>query len=295
MSAQPVTRNLLRSLPLPAVDSGCDKNGRGKVLVVGGSHISAGGALLGGMSALRAGAGKVLLAVPESLAHQVGVSFPEAGVTGFATTAAGHPVPQAAAEQLAAHFAEADAALIGPGLMEAASAQQLVALLLPTTTGPAFVIDGMAITGLWNSVPALVPHQGRLVITPHAGEMAHLTGASREQIERDTEGFALRAAAHLGCVVILKGPSTVIAQPDGQLHVYAGDLPGLGTSGSGDVLAGVLTGLLARGADVLTAAVWAVHLHAQAGERLSQSVGPVGFLARELPAQIPALMHSLAL
>jgi ADP-dependent NAD(P)H-hydrate dehydratase len=288
-----LTRELLLDLPLPQPGQDTDKDSRGRVLVAGGSATSAGGVTLSALAALRAGAGKVRLAVPESLAIPIAVSFPEAGVYPFSESAEGYPAASEAARQVAALLASVDAGLIGPGLMDEGSAQELAFDLLESTIGPHFVIDAMALTGLWGAREVLQRHGDRVIITPHAGEMARLTGIPKDEITADPLRIARDAAGHLHCIVVLKGASTVIAQPGGPLYLHEGGVTGLATSGSGDVLAGVLAGLLARGTAPLAAALWSVYLHAQAGLCLSDRIGPLGFLARELPAEIPALMHSL--
>jgi len=294
MSAvKPIDADLLRSMPLPWPEPHTDKDSRGKVLIAGGSATSAGAVTLSGLAALRAGAGKVLLAVPQALSVAIAVDFPEAGVMGFPVTAKGHPSTRKVAEQLDASMSQADAFLLGPGLADEASAQKLAALLLKSSAGVNFVLDAMCVTGLWNQQRAMKRHGGRLVITPHPGEMAALTGLSKEHINTESVRVAEKVAGHLQCIVVLKGSATVIAQPDGPTYQYAGGGVGLATSGSGDVLAGVLAGLVARGAKPVEAAIWSVYLHGAAGRRLAERLGPLGFLARELPAEIPGLMREL--
>ena len=120
--------------------------------------------------------------------------------------------------------------------------------------------------------------------------MAALTGLSKEDINAEPVRVARHVSSHLQCIVVLKGAETVIAQPDGPTYLYKGGGVGLATSGSGDVLAGALAALVARGATAIEAAVWSVYLHGEAGRRLAKRVGPMGLLARELPAEIPGLM-----
>lgn len=104
-----------------------------------------------------------------------------------------------------------------------------------------------------------------------------------------------RAAAKIyRAVVALKGADTVVAAPDGKAWRYTGGDVGLATSGSGDVLAGIIAGLAARGADATTAALWGVYLHGEAGNALASRQGRIGFLARELSAELPALMERTA-
>jgi hydroxyethylthiazole kinase-like uncharacterized protein yjeF len=133
-----------------------------------------------------------------------------------------------------------------------------------------------------------------VLLTPHAGEMAHLTGIAKEEIGGAPERIALEAAQRWNAVVALKGARTVIAAPGGDRWQHDGGNVGLATSGSGDVLAGIIAGLAARGADLTQAASWGVALHARAGERLAERLGKLGYLARELYDEIPTLLEQAA-
>ena len=129
-----------------------------------------------------------------------------------------------------------------------------------------------------------------MVLTPHAGEMASLLGIDKDDVEADPANTALIAAERFGVVVALKGADSWIADPEGELLHYSGGSVGLGTSGSGDTLAGIVAGLAARGASPLTSAAWGVWAHGSAGRVLSRRMATVGFLARELLAEVPALV-----
>ena len=120
-----------------------------------------------------------------------------------------------------------------------------------------------------------------------------MLGISKDEVQADREGIARRTAAELHAMVALKGDCTVIASPDGRTWSYGGGGVGLATSGSGDTLAGIITGLLARGAEPEAALLWGVMLHGEAGKRLAETRGRVGFLARELLAEVPAIMAKL--
>lgn len=288
-----INADLLRSMPLPWPGHDTDKNSRGTVLIAGGSMLSPGAATLSGLAALRAGAGKVNLAVPRMLAREIAVSFPEAGVHAFASTNDGHPRPLLASREIVKLLDRADVALIGPGFSDEHIARDLTCRVLAAPSEAHFIIDAMALTGLWDDAELVARHRGRLVITPHPGEMASLSGSSIEAVHAEPVAIAERVAAHFSCIVVLKGADTVIAQPEGPTRIHEGDCVGLATSGSGDVLAGVLAALIARGARPDVAATWAVYLHAQAGVALSKRIGPLGFLARELPDEIPRLMEDL--
>ncbi|HET7459160.1 MAG TPA: NAD(P)H-hydrate dehydratase [Gemmatimonadaceae bacterium] len=288
-----VTARALRAWPLPRADDEGDKEVRGRVLVVGGAVSMPGAPLLAGVAALRAGAGKLQLATCESVAPTVGVALPEALVTGLAETAQGGIAARAAAA-VAEHAESTDALLVGPGMVDERAIAGFLARLLPGVTRAIVVLDAGALPPLVDQ-PALLHHLGgRAVVTPHAGEMASLLGVPKEEVERDPVAAALRAARDLRAVVALKGGETIVAEPDGTLHRYSGGHVGLATSGSGDTLAGVVAGLAARGATPAQAAVWAVFLHGEAGNALAGSVGPVGYLARELLDEIPPIMARLA-
>lgn len=282
---------LLRTLPLPVHGEDADKEDRGRALVIGGSRMVPGALLLSGVAALRAGAGKLKLATVDSAAVAIGVAVPEALVMGLAETDEGDIDPDAFA-RVVHRLERCDAVLVGPGMLDEAVAAA-VTLAALGVRGPGFVVDAGGLGSLNGNKSDLAAHQGRVVITPHAGEMARMMDLDPAEITADPRAIARRAAAELGVVVALKGGTTAVAAPDGRLWEYAGGKVGLATSGSGDTLAGVITGLLARGAEPHEAAIWGVYLHGEAGNRLSATRGPVGFLARELLAEIPAIMAEL--
>jgi NAD(P)H-hydrate repair Nnr-like enzyme with NAD(P)H-hydrate dehydratase domain len=132
--------------------------------------------------------------------------------------------------------------------------------------------------------------RGGAILLPHAREMARLLECEPEEVERDPLAAVRRAAETFGAVAIVKGEYSHIVAPDGRAFRFQGGGVGLATSGSGDTLAGVVAGLCARGADPLTATLWGVYLHGEAGRRVSAKVGRIGFLARELLDEIPHLL-----
>ena len=289
-----VTEAFLRTMPLPRHQEGEDKDERGRVLAIAGSVEVPGGALLAGLAALRAGAGKVRIATCRSVAIPMAIAMPEARVIGLEETPRGGIAPTEA-EGLARRVAEVDAVVVGPGMVDAEAAKALSTDLLRRTAGSEVpvVLDAAALRGL-DDREAARGHAGRLIVTPHAGEMATLLGASREEVLADRLGAAQRAAAALQAVVVMKGGGSYIVSPDGRAWFCSQGNIGLATSGSGDTLAGVITGLLARGAPPLDATIWGVFLHAEAGDRLARRQGLLGFLARELLAEVPLIMAELA-
>lgn len=288
----PVTEALLRANPLPRHGEAADKDSRGRVLVVGGSVEVPGGALLAAVGALRAGAGKLQVATCRSIAPHLGLAVPEALVAGLAETALGGIHPDAA-EGLIERSKRVDALLVGPGMMDPDATRALTARILAETTCPGIVLDAGALDGLEHQAEALRRHAGRVVLTPHAGEMAHLLGIPRDVVEAGPLVAARKAAALLHCVVVMKGGETGIVTPQGEAWHFTGGTVGLATSGSGDTLAGVIAGLLARGAVPLWAAIWGVYLHGTAGNVLMARHGGIGFLARELLAEVPSVMAGL--
>ena len=295
---QTVDNDSLRAWPLPMPCADGDKEIRGHVLILGGSREMPGAVILAATAALRAGAGKLTIATGASVAQLVALAIPEARVIGLRETPEGGFLREAM-DTLDPLADKVDAMLIGPGMQDEAATAALVRALLPRLIGTAVVLDACAMGII------LHPDQGHehdgpfrfelpVVVTPHAGEMAHLTGIDKESILADPDSHAGQAARGWNAVVALKGARTVIGAPDGSRWQHEGGNVGLAISGSGDTLAGIIAGLAARGAPLEQAACWGVALHARAGERLAERMGLLGYLAREIPAEIPGLMEQIA-
>jgi hydroxyethylthiazole kinase-like uncharacterized protein yjeF len=285
-----ITPELLRTMPLPWPDEGGDKEERGRVLVVGGGRETPGAVVLAGVAALRAGAGKLQVATGASNAALVASSLPEARVFALPETRAGK-LTKAACARLEEHLGKAQCVCVGPGMIEDESVARFVEATLRICDAPV-VLDAGAVACLSAGRDLLHALGGRAVVTPNADELEEIYGAGFA--ERGGAAAARRAAEEFRAAVVLKGRETFIASPAGEIFVNRAGSVGLATSGSGDVLAGVIAGLVARGAEPARAAAWGVYLHALAGERLARKVGPLGFLARELPAEIPPLMAELS-
>ena len=281
---RPLTASHLARWPLPATASEADKELRGHVLVVGGSAEIPGAALLAATAALRAGAGKLTMAVPRCVAQGLALAMPEARVIGLGEVRSGAISPSEAG-RLASLGDEVSAVVIGPGMVGEAQTVQFVRELLPHFQNSVIVLDAYAMSaaqGMRFAQP--------IAMTPHCGEMAHLTGDSKEQVVANPLEFARSAANLWGACIALKGADTYLAEPRGAAYRYKGGTPGLAISGSGDTLAGIIAGLAARGTPTLQACAWGVVLHALAGRTLARRQGPLGFLARELADQIPRLL-----
>jgi ADP-dependent NAD(P)H-hydrate dehydratase len=273
---QTLDRALLNTMSLPVVGDG-GKDERGRVLVIGGGLEMAGAVLLAGTAALRAGAGKLQIATSASVVSALTVAVPEARVFALPETKEGRPSPDAA-KAIADHLAGCGAILIGPGMMH--DSEGLAAEVLKMINDQPLVLDAGAMPAVRDAPRR--PRSGGRVLTPHAGEMARLLDLDKSDVEADPLAAARLASERFDAVVVMKGASSHVVGPDGRAIRYEGGGPGLGTSGSGDVLAGLIAGLLARGTGPIEAAAWGVWLHGQAGKRLARRIGPLGFLAREI-------------
>lgn len=287
-------RAWLAAHPIVPVAEDTSKNERGRVLVVGGSRRSAGALRLTGEAAFRTGAGKVQLATLECLGVALGIAVPEAGIfalpegeNGQLSAEAGEPLEKA--------ISPCDCVVLGPGMGDTdAAAGLLDRALAVMKSEQSLVIDAAAIRASASRLDALAQSAVTCVLTPHAGEMAALIGEDEGAVRGDPGRALDRAVSATGQVVLIKGPTTLIGAPGAETVAFVGGGPGLATGGSGDVLAGIVGALLARGQDPLSAAAWAVWLHGEAGRRLAEGQAPVGFLARELIPLIPGLMRGFA-
>ena len=280
---KPLNKTSLRGFPLPPVVDG-DKESKGRLLVLAGSRDVPGAALLAATAGMRAGAGKLQIATGESVATQVGVAMPEAKVVGLPESSDGS-LADAALPRIIDLARDADAIVAGPGMEANGLCAKIASALLASDAKLA--IDAALLHELEpvDDAPEPVP-----LLLPHAGELASLLDREEEDVESDPIGSGLRAADKFKSIVLVKGVISHVVTPDGDVWTYKGGAPGLGVSGSGDVLAGIVGGLLARGAEPLNALLWSVWLHGEAGARLAKKVGPIGFLARELADEVSALL-----
>ncbi len=290
MTGRPValTRAELGRHPLPpVVESSKDK--RGRLLVVAGSRTTPGSAAITATAAMRSGCGKVTIATVASMAPHIALAMPEALVLGLAETREG-ALARSAIRTIAERAADFDAVVVGPGLQQSSLSADLAARLLALNLDR-LVLDAAMLYALPAHDDA-ARQAATPVLLPHNREMAALLDCEPGEVDADPLGCGRACAARYGALTLVKGPQSHVVTPDGRAWKYKGGGPGLGVSGSGDTLAGILGGLLARGADPLTALLWAVWLHGEAGAALSRKIGKVGFLARELSAEVPGLLPS---
>ncbi len=289
MSERKIDAAYLSPNPLPDPDEGGDKHSRGRVLIIAGSVDVPGAALLAGMGALRSGAGVLQMATCKSNAAHLGMAMPEAMIIGCRETSSGEIDPSNWA-RLVELANDADAVLLGPGLVDEAAVAELRSELLTRVAGPIFVLDASAFTSLRTSRGVDPTPRLRTIVTPHAGEMAKFLQIDKEEIEANPLAAARSAVGMLDAVVAMKGQSTYVVPPQADALCFDHGPAALGTSGSGDVLAGIMAGLVARGTEPLRATAWAVYLHGNAGRRWVERNGRLGLLAREIAEEIPRLM-----
>lgn len=260
----------------------------GSVLAVAGSASYRGAAALAVEGALRTGAGIVTLASVEPVLAAVSARLPECCLCPCEAGAAGGIAPENIPR---IQRQKATVLLLGPGLgytvqsaARAAETRMLAGTLLPGFAGSAVLdADGLNAAARLLAEEAAFPHPaGELIVTPHPGEMARLTGLSAAQINADREGMALRYAQAWNAVVVLKGARTVVAAPDGRVCVNPTGNPGLSRGGSGDVLAGMTAALLACRLPAYEAAACAVYLHGAAADRAAAVHGEYGMLPHDI-------------
>lgn len=287
-----IDRRWIAAHPLPPIARGGDKNARGRVLVVGGAEFVPGALRLTGEAVLRAGAGKLQMATVKAAAMSLAVLMPEAAMIALPADDNGE-IAMEAVDLLTDRLARCDVLIMGPGMSAAPHTASFVnAILSRLDAETILILDAAALTCAGDLQAEIAARNGRVIMTPHHGELSYLTGRSEEEIGADPTRAAGLVAQAYRAIILLKSQETVLAAPDEAPLVFQGGCVGLATGGSGDVLAGLIGGLAARGAPPREACAWGTYVHGLAGERLSRDVGAVGFLARELLPLIPQLIEA---
>jgi len=273
----------LPQLPVRRPES--HKGDFGRVLVIAGSRGMVGAACLTAGSALRAGAGLVKLAVPESVWDVAATKLTCVMTAGFPDTADGM-FAENAFEPLMEEIAWCDVVALGPGLGRAAETGRLVRRLV-TDVKPPLVMDADGLFHLSGRLDRLDARKNPSVLTPHPGEMANLMGCDVATVQADRSATASDFARKHGVVCVLKGAGTVVS--DGrQTYVNTTGNPGMATGGTGDVLTGVIAGLIGQRLSLLEASVLGVHLHGLAGDLAADRYGFCGLIASDVLDFLPA-------
>lgn len=281
-----VERDDVRSL-LPVRELDTHKRRAGVVLVVAGSRLMSGAPWLVAQGAYRAGAGLVTVAVPEGIAPVVQSRLAEATFVRLPEGPAGS-VAESAWGLLESRIDGFDSVAIGPGLSTEEETPAFVRRLVRESPVPV-VADADAINAFAGRPGELADRASESVITPHTGEFGRLFGMPSSEVLEDRIGLARKAAVETRSVVVLKGPRTLVALPDGEVRVNPTGSPALATGGTGDVLTGAMAAFLARGLGASDAATVAVYLHGLAGEIAGETFGEgtvSGDVARDLPEAV---------
>lgn len=281
------------SLPeLKPIDRDAHKKMRGHALLIAGSKEKSGAAVLASLACMRAGTGLATLALP-SAAHTI-IKSQLINVMSEEISSDEKSVFDTSGLQLLAEIAQnKSAVLMGPGLAPDARRAKWISELLSKIEVP-FVLDAQALSDVGESMKSIDWSKSNAVITPHEGEMSKLTGLTAEEIRRNRSEIASTFAKNWKVHIILKGFQTVIATPKGDTWINMVDHPCLSVGGTGDVLSGILTSLLAQGVPMFDACKLSVYIHGRAGQRLGERIGVRGVLASDLVNEIPAVIHELS-
>lgn len=282
---------------IPQRPSASHKGTYGRVLVVAGSTGMTGAAALASEAALRAGAGLVTLAIPKSLNPILEGLLPEVMTLPLSETEAGSLSVAAAAAIL--EFAEKTKSVlaIGPGISQHPDTVALVHQLARENQGHKLggrmVIDADGLNAIAQNREIMSFLDRETVLTPHPGEMARLTNTSVSILEEDRIRTAQTYASEHGVTLVFKGAPTVISAANGDVWINSTGNPGMGTGGMGDVLTGIIAGLMAQGLSGERAAALAVYIHGLAGDTVSERLGMHGLIASDVLKAVPEAISSL--
>lgn len=261
------------------------KGSYGRVFVVAGSKGMAGAGLLSSNAALRSGAGIVELAVPMCLLNTVSGKVPEL-ITKELSEDINGCICSKSSESIIKSAMNASVLLMGPGLGLSEGVGDAVFDAIRAYENP-IIIDADGLNNLSRDPSILQERAGETIITPHPGEMARLIGISTKEVQQDRIGLAERFASRYKVIVVLKGFRTIIATPWGETWINPTGNPGMATAGSGDVLAGIIAGLIAQGLKAFEAAICGTFIHGASGDRAAENLGQWGMTATDIIRFIP--------
>lgn len=285
-----ITSRLVQRV-LPRRTDSAHKGTTGHLLVLAGSPGKTGAAAMTATAAMRIGAGLVTLGVPRSLNPVLETLVTEAMTVPLDESDQG-TLDESALDTISSLMAGKRCLAIGPGIGTSPSTGRLLAKLIESADIP-LVIDADGLNLIAADPGILSTCKAPVVLTPHPGEMARLSGQSTAAIQENRIDQARLFAKTHGAIVILKGAGTVIAQPDGTVFVNPTGNPGMAAGGMGDVLTGIVAGLIAQGMTAEQAALSGVYVHGLAADSLSQSKAPVGYLATEVMQALPEAVRTI--
>jgi NAD(P)H-hydrate epimerase len=286
-----ITEEFVRaSLPLRPADG--HKGTFGKVLAIGGSAGMSGAIALAAHAALRSGAGQTFVGTPASVVDVVDAHSVETVVRPLPEVRQRRVLARRALGEVMSLCEAVDAVAIGPGIGLHTETQELVRRLVARRTRPT-VLDADGLNACAKDISVFETESGvPLIITPHPAEMARLLHCPVDDIVADREQAARDAASRFGCIAVMKGAPTFVADPDGQIYLNPTGNSGMATGGSGDVLTGIIVSFLAQGCAPLTAALIGVYLHGLAGDFAAAETGERSLIASDLVAALPdVLIH----
>jgi len=276
---------------VPRRTSASTKFSSGNVVIIGGSRGLTGAPSMAALAAMRAGAGYVTVGAPASLELSFTVRLLEAMMVGLPEDGDGH-LDASGEDAVLKAVGRADAVVLGPGLSKDPDAQALARSVVPRIDVP-LVIDADGLNALAGHLEDVIAQRRwPTVLTPHSGELGRLLGLSSEEVERARLACAREAAARSKAFVVLKGDDTLVMAPSGRVAVSRGAAPGLATAGTGDVLAGVIGAMLAKGMPVAQGACAGVYVHVRAGQIAAAPHGPDGVIASDVISALPAALSA---
>ncbi len=281
-------------LPLPLLRKNLQahKNEFGHVLILAGSPSMLGASALCGLGAMRTGVGLATIGVPRSLNLTLQRKISPVMMTLPLKETKEQTLALTAYAQIAPHFKDYSVIAIGPGLSRHPGTQKFILKMIASSPIP-LIIDADALNALAKHISVLQQTKTIKILTPHPGEMARLMGISQIQIANDRQKIASQFARQNHCILVLKGHRTVVAAPDGRTYINKTGNVGMATAGSGDVLTGMISALLAQGVSGFEAAQWGVYLHGKAGDLAQRIKTKPALLATDIIEHIPSALREL--
>lgn len=275
---------------LPKRRSDAHKGDFGHLFILAGSPGLTGAAVMAGFSALRIGAGLVTLGVPEGLNNIFETKITEAMTLPLSQTNE-QTISPAAKNKILNFLKKTDAAAIGPGLSQNRETAQLIRELIREIKMP-MVIDADGINALAGHADILKKTKAQVIITPHPGELSRLINITADEINRDRIAIARKISQQYNIIVVLKGANSVIAEPDGNVYINNTGNPGMASGGTGDVLTGMIAGLICQKVSPINAAIAGVFLHGLAGDIAAKEKGETGLIAGDMIERVPEAIEN---
>jgi NAD(P)H-hydrate epimerase len=270
---------------LPERPFNAHKYSCGKIFAMGGSPGLTGAAAMSALSAMKVGAGVVVLGVPESLNPVLEEKLTEVMTVPLPETEA-HTIGWKSLQLVDKYYEWADVLILGPGLSKEVNTQQVILHIIGKIDKKA-VIDADGLSALAGNLGILKNLEGEIVLTPHLGEFSRLTGVNPFRIEANRVELARDFAVKYNVVLVLKGAPTVIADPDGNVYINPTGNPGMATAGSGDVLTGIIAGFMAQGLSAVDSAICGVYIHGLAGDMAREKLGELSMMAMDILNFLP--------